>query len=549
LYDFILLLILLDDKLSRNLSSIMDSHSILEREKEEWTTENASLTIGLESLEEELKELKQDYLKEKKECKDWENKYEQCKKELDSWRKRLEKMEKNFTTVLRLELNKELLIKFESYLQDVQVGDKKIQVKKLLTSEKKKKEELKQETTKMEVKQEEQVKMELKQQEETTKMEVKQEEKTELKQEEETKMELKQETKMEENSTLVVLNNEFEVQLNNMIQEKKEKKVLDDHILLVSPTYDTNGVPLNSMLLFDAIQQWSHSSFLDNVILAVDFTIDRFSSDLTILTFWMNSIQTLFNLLNDQTKDEIFKKHNTFLDSFKIQKQIPTFITSGSSSTTTSETFLISLHQLLEKIYLILLEEMKIHVEKIIHQSIFSQSMTNNGYFELSNEIEKTLNQYFNLFKKNNLPMTLIHHLFISLGYYMDTYIFNSFLQSNVTSYSKGVQMKLYVSTLEQWYDEIRIHSPDLFKYSRQSSDVCIVSDKMLLVDETTRKSIYPNLNLNQIHKILSNFVKEEKDAIILKVLSQFKVLSGELKVDVPKVNFKRENVTIFKKK
>jgi hypothetical protein len=419
---------------------------------------------------------------------------------------------------LRLELNKELLIKFENYLSKVE-GDtsvKKIQVKKLLTSEKKI-------ITPEVVMVESEIPVVMVSSS-TPKVEIKE---------------------IIKENTILVKDKELEMKLNEMIQEKKEKKVLDDYILLVSPTYDTNGVPLNSTLLFDSIQQWNTSTFMDNVLLSLDFTIDRFSSDLTTLTFWMNSLHSLFNLMNKDA--EIFKNYNTFTSTFKIQKQIPSLV--SHSSSTTSETFLISLHQLLEKIYLILLEEMKIHVEKVINQSVFNQSMINNGYFELSNEIEKTLNQYFNLLKKNHLPMSLIHHLFISLGYYMDTYIFNSFIQSNVTSYAKGVQIKLYVSTLEQWYDEIRIHSPDLFKFSRQSSDVCIVSDKMLLVDESTRLSIYPNLNLNQIHKLLSNFIKEEKDAIIMKVLNQFKVLQGELKVEIPKVNFKKENESIFKKK
>lgn len=123
------------------------------------------------------------------------------------------------------------------------------------------------------------------------------------------------------------------------------------------------------------------------------------------------------------------------------------------------------------------------------------------------------------------LDQRLVSHLFLNLSKYLDAYVANSVLKnaSSHVNLDKAIHMKMFVSYLENWFDEsgVQVYEPSkikgeelqkvsLFPYSRQFADACILSDSSLFTDQQFKANVAPSLSNKQIGFMFANFINEK---------------------------------------
>lgn len=175
--------------------------------------------------------------------------------------------------------------------------------------------------------------------------------------------------------------------------------------------------------------------------------------------------------------------------------------------------------------------------------------------FTVTNMISITFTQMHNLMEEvvnSGLDQRLVNHLFLHLAKYLDAYISNSFLKSasSHVNLDKAIHMKMFVSYLENWFDEsgIQVYEPSkikgeedqklsLFPYSRQFADASILSDISLLSDEAFRNTVAPALSTKQIGYLFANFINEKFVPYLFVTCYSFdkKKLTQEMLKNIPK--------------
>ncbi|KAL6055324.1 DIL domain containing protein [Balamuthia mandrillaris] len=122
------------------------------------------------------------------------------------------------------------------------------------------------------------------------------------------------------------------------------------------------------------------------------------------------------------------------------------------------------------------------------------------------------LEEYFRVFKDNNVPNQLMQQFFAHLLRFIDYTLCNSlFAQKHLCTCANGFQIKLELSKVEQWISktlgDLREDEHPL-KFITQVANV-LVMDKLVLTQPDALAQICPNLSLTQVNHLLELFTPD----------------------------------------
>lgn len=322
----------------------------------------------------------------------------------------------------------------------------------------------------------------------------------------------------EQENKLKVLQQEFLMKE----QESNESQVIDIMIIHQNPKYIEN-IPITSSILFKSLIHWkgfsSNSGFLLKVQNAMDRIVQSSKQDHRFLCYWLNTSIYLLNLINLEYPNTIPKndgneillklKNNEFIfeknekEGFEFETPVVKF-----------KDFLI---KIIHNIYCIQL--------KIIYEQI--QPLLGNIIEKGSTPILLIFSKYLKLLKDNKY--TLIESFFSQLFYFINSFLFTNLLNGKFNSMNHSIILKMNITQFEHFVQEnnLPISLLNLFMTSRQSCDILIMN-KQSLTDESLRKEICPNLNNNQIRKLLLNYKPDQYDEPVSQSIIQKIPISSE---------------------
>lgn len=326
-----------------------------------------------------------------------------------------------------------------------------------------------------------------------------------------------------------------------MVRDNLERYVIDQSVLFAKPEYD-NEIPIVLKGIYLSVQEWGvfdakkNVTFCENFLRVLEYTIERNLFDIEYTIYWMNVMYRLIDLLKKdypQIVQKMFVK--TQLDDQKngqvnltFNKTSPELITSGKGKSRFGKDidenvmiFTSNIHNLLTKTYLSFLNQLFKNVDQQLQFQLFEitkqkvvNSVTKHSINDDSklNHLLEILQVYYNEFTKQKIELNIINHFFESLIEHIDIYIFNK-MMTEQTFTSKGIQIKMTISSIQLWFEEKSIKSSHKsFLYSREACDVCVIAQKSLLTDLLMRNELCPNLNISQISRLLSNYSEDELD-------------------------------------
>lgn len=326
-----------------------------------------------------------------------------------------------------------------------------------------------------------------------------------------------------------------------MVRDNLERFLLDQTVLFAKPEY-SNDIPVVLKGIYLSIQEWGvfdpkkNTTFCENFLRVLEYTIDRNIFDIEQTIYWINVMYRLIDLLkkdHPQIIQKMFVKsqmedEKSPQQSLTFNKNPPEFISSGKGKSRfgkdIDENVMIfgsCIHSILTKTYLSLLNQLFKNVDQQLQLQLFEitkQKVVNSVTKQNVNDDSKILHLldvvqvYYNEFVKQKVEANIINHFFESLLQHLDIYIFNK-MMSEQTFTSKGIQIKMTLSFIQNWFEERSIKSSHKsFIFSREAADVCVISQKSLLTDTQMRNELCPNLNISQISRLLSNYSEDELD-------------------------------------
>lgn len=178
------------------------------------------------------------------------------------------------------------------------------------------------------------------------------------------------------------------------------------------------------------------------------------------------------------------------------------------------------LSELLPFLYKNIIEKLFAELQDLVHTAIF-QAKSDKTFAVTITQMHNLMEEVVN----SALEPRLVNHLFLNLANHLDAYVSNSFMKNASThvNLDKAIHMKMFVSYLENWFDEsgIQVYEPSkikgeeeqkvtLFPFSRQFADASILSDASLLADDSFKSSVAPSLSVKQIGFMFANFINEK---------------------------------------
>eukprot|EP01080_Neovahlkampfia_damariscottae_P000807 gene807-9057_t len=325
---------------------------------------------------------------------------------------------------------------------------------------------------------------------------------------------------------------------------KIEKYIIENSILFFESKFE-DEIPINLKIIYLTILEWNvfekRKVFCLNMLNSLDFILQNSNTEKSI--HWLNILYRLVNLFH---KEEEKKTQNIFS---VLQKKDGLEIPKDSSEETVLqdmienedeksdemfEIFFKKINELLMRTILQLINRELSPIIEILDDLFFEIKKTPNSHTGLTsyheaqiNFILEKLNGIYNQFQLQFIHKKVINYFFESILINLDEYCFNTFITDASLSI-KGIQMKMLLSSIEQWFEEKGIKtSTKYFSHSRQACDVCVIAHKSLLTDEQMREMMCPSLSLPQIAQLLGNFFKLSKDKSDASFIEEFKKGKG----------------------
>ncbi|KAJ5068018.1 dilute domain-containing protein [Anaeramoeba ignava] len=130
-------------------------------------------------------------------------------------------------------------------------------------------------------------------------------------------------------------------------------------------------------------------------------------------------------------------------------------------------------------------------------------------------QLQDHLNETINLAKFYLMPEKFIQIILFQLCSFINIFLFNQLCsKKNLCKTSFAIHIKIIISQLEDWIKNIKFgkfsHS-SFFKEIKQGA-TCLVMNKKILSSDGSFVDVCPDLNINQIFQLLSNFTPDSMD-------------------------------------
>eukprot|EP01156_Anaeramoeba_ignava_P020685 Anaeramoba_ignava/c16853_g2_i1.p1 GENE.c16853_g2_i1~~c16853_g2_i1.p1 ORF type:complete len:290 (+),score=78.32 c16853_g2_i1:64-870(+) len=133
------------------------------------------------------------------------------------------------------------------------------------------------------------------------------------------------------------------------------------------------------------------------------------------------------------------------------------------------------------------------------------------------NSTIKYLHKILKILQTNYFPEELIISIIKQIVYFIDCTLFHELLnRDGLCTQKKVLQIKLGLSQLEDWMFKNGFKSiTNEIRHIRQATD-CITLNKILIKEPNSCSEVCPDLNLFQIHELLSKFIPDEFDPQVI---------------------------------
>eukprot|EP01124_Arcella_intermedia_P005026 TRINITY_DN12925_c0_g2_i1.p1 TRINITY_DN12925_c0_g2~~TRINITY_DN12925_c0_g2_i1.p1 ORF type:complete len:728 (+),score=259.19 TRINITY_DN12925_c0_g2_i1:207-2186(+) len=274
--------------------------------------------------------------------------------------------------------------------------------------------------------------------------------------------------------------------------------------------------------------------FLGKIIDVTRQAYQRSSNDINEIAFWLKQTTYLY---------DYFAKF--FSKRYVIKKFGINIVVESADEIPNKERFLNELLVVILEIYKVLLAltykdlgKLLIDVafqtidEKVVPETRVSQSKIRQSraatpkkppsQAPTPSDITRLLSQVLSILDNHTLDLSIMIQYFNQIFHFIDGTIFNE-LMTNVAKYSvaeRGFFIKLAASEIENWgainiEKRLKKQENSPFQWKGQLSHVIesgtvLVLDKILFVDDSLVKELFPSLTGRQLHRLLSKFQPSE---------------------------------------
>jgi myosin heavy subunit len=230
--------------------------------------------------------------------------------------------------------------------------------------------------------------------------------------------------------------------------------------------------------------------------------------DRTQLDIYVSNFCFLLNLINTETPLEL--KAENLRSCRALLKATRTTTFSFAKNEKTEETFEFespivkfkdSVIKIAHSIYCVLLKGVYDASWPIL-QTAFDKSVT---------PLITLLQRYYKLVKESRI--FVMNQFFAQVMYFYNAFFFDQMSNGKFCGMTYAITLKMNINQLEHFCIEFNLSDDAItqLKPVRQACDICIMN-KVSLVDESLRKEICPDLNNNQVRKILTNYKPDQFD-------------------------------------
>ncbi|KAG2388844.1 hypothetical protein C9374_000283 [Naegleria lovaniensis] len=512
--------------------------------------DNAEKDSRIEQIENDLSEMEEKLYKAEKSCSELEEELATKEKEIKSLKKNSDKT-KNDEDKIRekervIEELEEKLQEFEQ--QKIELSQIKQERKELETDIEKWKEENDELNQKIEYLDERNSELESKLKKSKTTIVELEEEVEELK-----SQSSKFNKQLEESQKSKSVNDQdvkkIKEQLSNLQTQECERFLVESAIIhsQAGDFLGSSKVPCPAKILFLSALRFSpetHKYFCTNVIKALSYIVHRYARDEEMMIYWVNCMYRILNLIqNSGNESQVHHSLenmepvnvNAVLSSQNTETAVyvepPTFSSNEGDEVLVSDIqeFTDAICEQLSIAYLNLCTRIVQQLKERLLKAVFNPKQASSKSTDGGPDMRiccSILNDVYQRFEQQKLDKRVTNHLFENLACCLDSLIFNQFVRDN-TSASKGLQVKMSVTFLENWFtskgivqtlrknfaDDEELEEEKLqvyFTLSRQAADICVIAQTVLLQDEDTRRMVCPELTVQQIAFIYSVYKADE---------------------------------------
>jgi hypothetical protein len=262
-------------------------------------------------------------------------------------------------------------------------------------------------------------------------------------------------------------------EIKSMTQFNTEKYFIENAILF-NPIKFENEIPANLKVLYLTFNEWDifnkNPVFCENIAKSLDFVTETSKVDKTI--YWMVTLYRLLNLLKNESSDkfksvfkELSKKDGFKIQSFnheKIREELIVSKQKCSFNEKTFEKFLTKTHEILTRTLLQLVDFVVAPLTESI-DDILSELKKGHNHLGLSNYNEAQVNgilnklyEIYSQFQQQFIHPQILNFYFECVLVRLDEFIFNTLITQPIFT-TKGIQIKMLLSSIEQWFEEKEI--------------------------------------------------------------------------------------------
>eukprot|EP01080_Neovahlkampfia_damariscottae_P007533 gene7533-11857_t len=298
----------------------------------------------------------------------------------------------------------------------------------------------------------------------------------------------------------------LQLELAKKLQESNESTIIEELIIAQTPRYSNDSeLPISAPIIFRSILEWKgfnmNSQFPKKVLESIERVVVSNKQDNRLLVFWMKNLNVLLNLCHSEFPEKE--------DDENEMEKISLFRIENGNVVEKS----ISIDEFESPVFLF-----KKGVKRMT-QLIFAHLLRNtydqlkdllvNAFFEGKNLKNVILisQRTMKLFKENFIDSRIQVQFFEQLCYHLNAKFLHYLMNDKYATMMYSINLKMYIGQFESIFD----FKPKKLIQSKQACDIFVI-DKKSLLDESMRHDVCPDLNVNQIKKLLKNHKPDDFD-------------------------------------
>jgi hypothetical protein len=324
--------------------------------------------------------------------------------------------------------------------------------------------------------------------------------------------------------------------------KETDRFIIDHAILFVDQDPIANTTPETVLVLFKVLTHWTpdkNPSIATNIVNSLVLVSETAAAvdDMRAMIFWTKVTCQLGALLKREVcpnsmntginKASTECRYRPVTDKRKREQSEPLrFVTRDEPrdklSVKSWDDFAIEICRVICKMYLALLESLFNKLDPVILDAIFDNNDENMR--AISNEGGATMkhllfivDRYSNTITDAGIDTRVTRHILTSVANYIDAIVFNKMLIGVKTN---ALRIKMSINMLEALLEKRGgFQHGDLFKHTKQSTDVLAIGKDAFQNDSEMQKLVCPDLGSGQLNHLLRINDGEDARSLMLSPL------------------------------